>query len=111
MSDFVLHPDALKDLEEIWEYIAADSLDAADRVREEIYDAIQSLVPFPHVGHNRSDLTSQPLRFQTVRDYVIAYAPAEKPLAIVAILHGRRSPRVVAAILRRGRKPGGEKGS
>jgi plasmid stabilization system protein ParE len=67
MSEFVLHPDAVKDLEEIWEYIAADSLDAADRVCEEIYDAIQSLVPFPYVGHVRPDLTSRPLRFQTVR--------------------------------------------
>jgi plasmid stabilization system protein ParE len=35
-----------------------------------------------------------------VRDYVIAYAAEEKPLAIVAILHGRRNPRVIAAILR-----------
>jgi toxin ParE1/3/4 len=100
MSEFVLHPDAVKDLEEIWEYIAADNLDAADRVCEEIYDAIQSLVPFPYVGHNRPDLTSRPVRFQTVRDYVIAYAADEKPLAVIAILHGRRSPRVIAAILR-----------
>ena len=100
MSGFVLHPDAYTDLEEIWEYIAADSLDAADRVREEIYDAIQSLVPFPHIGHSRPDLTARPLRFQSVRDYVIAYAPDEKPLAVIAVLHGRRSPRVIAAILR-----------
>jgi plasmid stabilization system protein ParE len=35
-----------------------------------------------------------------VRDYVIAYAAEEKPLTIVAILHGRRNPRVIAAILR-----------
>jgi len=100
MSGFVLHPDAYTDLEEIWEYIAADSLDAADRVREEIYDAIQSLVAFPYVGHIRPDLTARPLRFQLVRDYVIAYAPGEKPLAVVALLHGRRNPRVIAAILR-----------
>jgi len=100
MSGFVLHPQAYTDLEEIWEYIAADSLEAADRVREEIYDAIQSLVPFPHIGHSRPDLTSRPLRFQSVRDYVIAYAPDEKPLAIIAVLHGRRNPRVIAAILR-----------
>ena len=100
MSEFVFHPGALKDLDEIWEYIAGDSIDAADRVRNEIYDAIKSFVPFPHVGHQRPDLTSQPLRFQTVRDYVIAYAAGEKPLAIVAILHGRRNPRVIAAILR-----------
>ena len=79
---------------------AADSLDAADRVREEIYETIQSLVPFPYIGHSRPDLTSKPLRFQTVRDYVIAYAPDEKPLAVIAVLHGRRSPRVMAAFLR-----------
>jgi toxin ParE1/3/4 len=100
MSGFVLHPLAYTDLEEIWEYIDADSLDAADRVREEIYDAIQSLVPFPYIGHSRPDLTARPLRFQSVRDYVIAYAPNEKPLAVIAVLHGRRNPRVIAAILR-----------
>ncbi len=100
MSGFVLHPQAYTDPEEIWEYIAADSLDAADGVREEIYEAIQSLVPFPYEGHSRPDLTAQPLRFQSVRDYVIAYAPDEKPLAVIAVLHGRRSPRVIAAILR-----------
>jgi hypothetical protein len=41
------------------------------------------------------------LRFQTVRDFVIAYAPDEKPMAVIAILHGRRNPRVIAAILRK----------
>ena len=100
MSEFVLHPDAVKDLDEIWEYIATENFDAADRVREEIYDAVQSLVPFPHVGHSRPDLTSRPLRFQTAREYVIACAPDEKPLTVIAVLHGRRNPRVIAAILR-----------
>jgi len=68
MSGFVLHPEAYTDLEEIWDYIAADSLDAADQVREEIYEAIQSLIPFPHIGHHRPDLTALPLKFQSVRD-------------------------------------------
>lgn len=47
MSEFVLHPAACKDLEEIWEYIALDNLDAADRVREEIYgrDPISGAIP------------------------------------------------------------------
>ena len=101
MSKFVLHPEAYADLNEIWEYIAADSLDAADRVLEEIYRAVISLVAFPHRGHPRPDLTSRPLRFHIVRDYVIAYALDEKPLAVIAILHGRRNPRVLAAILNR----------
>ena len=75
MNDFVFHPDALKDLDEIWEYIATESIDAADRVRDEIYDAIKSVIPFPYIGHQRPDLTTRPLRFQIVREYVIGYAP------------------------------------
>jgi plasmid stabilization system protein ParE len=99
MKRFVLHPEAFADLNEIWEYIATDSPDAADRVLDEMYEAITSLARFPQAGHSRPDLTSRPLRFQIVRDYVIAYAPDLKPVAVVAILHGRRNPRVLAAIL------------
>jgi toxin ParE1/3/4 len=101
MTRFVLHPEARADLDEIWEYIAADNLDAADRVLEEIYNSLGALVRFPRQGHTRPDLTSRPLRFHVVRDYVIAYAPDEVPLAVIAILHGRRNPRVLAAILTR----------
>lgn len=100
MSEFVFHPDAVRDLEQIWEYIAADNLEAADQFREEIYQAIKSLVPFPFVGHQRPELTTRYLRFQTVREYVIVYAPDEKPMPVIAVLHGRRNPRVIAAILR-----------
>ena len=100
MSGFVLHPEAYAELDEIWEYIAADSLDAADRVREEIYAAMGSLVSLPHRGHARPDLASRPLRFLSVRGYLIAYAPDEKPLLVIAVLHGRRSPRIIAALLR-----------
>ncbi len=100
MSGFVLHPAALTDLNEIWEYIAADNPGAADRVLEDIQEAIQTLVPFPQLGHQRPDLTSRPLRFHPVRNFLIAYAPDEQPLLVLAVLHGRRNPRVVAALLR-----------
>jgi plasmid stabilization system protein ParE len=96
---FDLHPGAAQDITEIWEFIAEDSPLAARRVREEILDAIRRLAPFPHQGHMRTDLTSRPLRFQIVRDYLIAYAPDEKPIVVIAVLHGQRNPRVMAAIL------------
>jgi len=99
MSGFAFHPDAYADLESIWDYIAAENLDAADRVIGEIFDAIQALVRFPHQGHHRPDLTGRPLRFHLVRDFLIAYAPDEKPLLMIAVIHGRRSPRVIAAVL------------
>jgi antitoxin ParD1/3/4/toxin ParE1/3/4 len=94
MSGFVLHSEALADLEEIWEYIGADNLDAADRVLKELYEAIHGLISFPQQGHRRSDLTARPLRLQSVRDFLIAHAPDEQPLLVVAVLHGRRNPRV-----------------
>lgn len=100
MAGFELHPEAYEDLEEIRSYIAADSPDAANQVVTEIFDALDPLITFPHQGHRRSDLSSRPLRFIRVRDYLIAYAPDEQPLWIVAVLHGHRSPRVMAAILR-----------
>ncbi len=100
---FELHPGAASDITSILEFIAKDNSLAAKRVREDILDAIRRLVPFPHQGHQRSDLTSRPVRFQTVGNYLIAYAPDEEPLLILSVLDGRRSPRVLAAILR-GRK-------
>jgi toxin ParE1/3/4 len=100
MTGYDFHPEARVDLAEIWEYIRADNLTAADRVVGEILAAIRSLVSFPYQGHWRTDLTSRPLRFIHVREYLIAYAPDKKPLWVVAIIHGRRSPRVIAAILR-----------
>ncbi|MGO9258860.1 MAG: type II toxin-antitoxin system RelE/ParE family toxin [Bryobacteraceae bacterium] len=100
MSGYVLHPEAYTDLDDIWEFIAEDNPNAADRVREDIYKAIGKLAPFPRQGRRRPDLTSRPLRFITVRDYLVAYAPDESPLLVIAVLHGRRSPRIMAAILR-----------
>jgi len=97
---FELHPGAAQDITEIWEFIAGDNPLAAVRVREDILAAIRNLQRFPHQGHTRADFTSRPLRFQPVRDYLIVYAPDESPLLVVAVLHGRRSPRVIAATLR-----------
>jgi plasmid stabilization system protein ParE len=100
MTGYDFHPEARFDLDEIWQFIRADNLDAADRVIAEILAAIRALVPFPNAGHKRPDLTGRPLRFIVVREYLIAYALEEKPLWVIAIMHGRRSPRVMAAILR-----------
>jgi plasmid stabilization system protein ParE len=62
-SGYALHPEAFADLDEIRDYIAQESPDAADRVIGEIFDSIRGLVPFPNHGHERPDLTTRPLRF------------------------------------------------
>ncbi len=100
MIGYDFHPEAVLDLDQIWEFIRTDNLDAADRMVAEILSALKNLVPFPNQGHRRPDLTTRPLRFILVREYLVAYSAEERPLWIVAILHGRRNPRVMAAILR-----------
>ncbi len=99
-AGYDFHPEAELDVDAIWEFIAEDSQLAADRMIKAIEATIEALVPFPHQGHRRPDLTSRPLRFTNAGNYLIAYAPDKKPLWNVAVMHGRRNPRVMAAMLR-----------
>jgi plasmid stabilization system protein ParE len=46
MIRYAFHPEARADLDEIWEFIRADNLDAADRVIAEILSAVSGAV-FP----------------------------------------------------------------
>ena len=50
MTGYDFHPEARLDLDEIWEFIRADNLDAADRVIAEILSAIAALAPLPGQG-------------------------------------------------------------
>ncbi len=99
MSAFRFLPEAEADLQEICDFISRDSPDAADRVREELYEVLSRLlVAFPSSGHRREDLTRLPLRFWNVRNYLIAYATEDSAILVVAILHGSRDPATLAAI-------------
>ena len=81
MSDYALHPEALADIDDIWQYVANDSVDAADRVIETIFENIATVAASPQQGHPRPDLTSAPLLFWRVYSYLIVYAPTERPLS------------------------------
>ena len=54
MSGYVLGKDADLDLDEIWEYIAADNVDAADRWIAKLFDAFEALALNPGWVANRS---------------------------------------------------------
>jgi plasmid stabilization system protein ParE len=77
MIAYEFHPEARLDLDEIWEFISDDNLDAADRLIAQILDRIHALVRFPHQGHRRSDLTPRPLRFIAVYDYLLGRLASE----------------------------------
>jgi plasmid stabilization system protein ParE len=82
MISWEFHPEVRRDLDEIWDFIAADNRNAANNLIAEIIEAIDAVVSFPGVGHGRPDLTGRPLRFISVREYLIAYAPHEHPCGL-----------------------------
>ncbi len=98
--NFVLHPAAEEELGHIIEFIARDSLSVASRVLQEFKETFANLSHNPEMGHRRPELTSRPLRFWIMYRYLIAYDPETKPLTIVMVVHGMRSPRLIAQLLR-----------
>ena len=83
-------PSAEADLAEIWEYIARDNPENADRFIYRIFQTCQeSLASSPHMGRSRGEL-SPGLRSLTVEDYIIFYRPTENGVEVVRVLHGRR---------------------
>ena len=91
MSDFILSPAARQDLFDIWEFIARDDFDTADRVRDELFAAMSAVSDMPEKGHFRTDLVDEPLRFWRVYTYLIIYRPASNPLEIVRVLSAYRN--------------------
>ena len=91
MNRYLISSDADRDLSEIWEYIAADRLDDADRWIEKLFDAFAALAQHPNLGHRREDLTPYSVLFWPVGSYLIIYRLAPTGLQIVAVTHGSRN--------------------
>lgn len=90
MSRYALSARAKTDLQQIWNYIADDNIDAADKVRNEIRSALEKLARTPFVGHTRRDVKNPAYRFWVVYSYLIVYRPETSPLQVVRIVHGAR---------------------
>jgi toxin ParE1/3/4 len=91
MRKLLIQPRARVDLLEIWHYIAKDSVVAANRVGQELDDAIRGLVLMPGKGHARSDVKSIHYRFWSVYSYIIAYRYDQATLTVMRVVHGRRN--------------------
>lgn len=87
MKRFVLTRQAEQDLNDIWDYLAAGSIEAAGRVLDALEEAILRLSRNPGLGHWREDLADKRHRFYLVYSYLIVYRHEQKPLPVVRILH------------------------
>ena len=89
MSGYAVSPRAIEDLFDIWQYIAQDSEDAANRVQSEFYEVFSALGRMPTQGHSRKDLTRKSVLFFPLYSYLIIYQPDINPIRIMAVVHGR----------------------
>lgn len=87
---YVLSSDAEQDLTDIWDYIAADNIVAADRWIEKLFAAFETLAQYPNLGHKREDLTSHLVLFWPVGSYLIIYRVVPISLQVVAVTQGSR---------------------
>lgn len=90
MKRYVLSAAAELDLDAIWEYIALDNIDAADRWIGKLFEAFETLMRTPGMGHRREDLTSFPIHFWSVGTYLILYRVSGEQVEIVAVTQGAR---------------------
>jgi toxin ParE1/3/4 len=80
MKRFILTPRAKQDVNDIWDYIANDNIEGADRVLDALDNAMFKLAKNPGIGHRRDELTDKRHRFFLVYSYWIVYRHETKPL-------------------------------
>ena len=84
---------AKHDLIDIWDFIAQDNYDAADRFIDKIETVFRSLCDSPMMGRSRSqDLLVPNLRSFPIGNYIIFYFPTgeDSGVTIARVLHAAR---------------------
>jgi toxin ParE1/3/4 len=90
---FVLTHVAQADIRDILDFLKTESPAATVRVRSVPREAMRLLAERPGIGHLRTDLADETVRFWPVFSYLVIYRPDIKPIQIVRVLHGKRDVR------------------
>ena len=95
MPKFILSEYVEPELDAIWEYIAIDNMDAADRFLDAAYGTFLELARMPGMGRMRKfpqvrlrELRS--FRVKGFENYLIFYDPIPDGIEVFHILHGAR---------------------
>jgi len=84
------------ELDAIWQFIALDNLEAADRFIDAVDDTLQGLARMPGMGRKRDfsqrrlkDLRS--FRVKGFENYLVFYGPTFDGIEVFHIIHGARN--------------------
>lgn len=89
MARVARRPLAAADILDIWDFIAEDSIDQADRWVDRLDEKLALLATQPLMGRARDELATNVRSFPFGR-YVIFYAPMEHGIDVVRVLHSAR---------------------
>jgi toxin ParE1/3/4 len=85
MGRLLRTPEAISDLDEIWDYIARDSELAADRMLDQLNERFVLLSDNPEIGELQPHLADGTYRRFTCGNY---YRPLRDGIILVRVLHG-----------------------
>ena len=77
-------------MDQIWLYIAPNSVEAAQKVDDALHAAMRALARMPGMGHRRSDVDDPRILFWRVYSYLIAYRVERGTIVVVRVVHGAR---------------------
>ena len=89
MARVTRRPLAAADILDIWDHIAEDSLDKADRWIDKLDEKFGILATQPLMGRAREELAADLRSFPFGR-YVIFYMPVQDGIDVVRVLHSAR---------------------
>jgi toxin ParE1/3/4 len=89
MARVTRRPLAAADILDIWDHIAEDSLDQADRWIDKLDEKFGILATQPLMGRAREELAADLRSFPFGR-YVIFYMPVQDGIDVVRVLHSAR---------------------
>ncbi|MDB5323008.1 MAG: plasmid stabilization system protein [Phycisphaerales bacterium] len=95
MPRLIVHDRAKADLDDIADYIARDSIDAALRFYQAAREAFERLADFPGAGgrHPTGNPAFDNLRIWPItgfRNYLVCYFPMTDGAEILRVVHGAR---------------------
>ena len=97
MSDYILSPEAVSDLQNIYDFTVGEWGEAqAEKYLNEIYIVFERLAQNSGIGRLRAEL-SDGLRSISTGAHIIFFLPLQNDVAIVRVLHGARDVESVFA--------------
>ena len=100
MSRFDLAAIALKDLEDLYDYIADDNPAAALQVLIEMEEGFELLAERPMLGVKRPEYGHR-MRMWPIGEYLIFYRPMNDGVRVARVLHSKRK---IRRLIRRPKK-------